>query len=773
MSAEVRGAVKQLRTHQQGQLAKLQIKSEAEVELLENLNSYFRKRAEIESQYATALEKLSKHYITKKFKRTTVASGNPTPLSSAEDATAGALYASFSAVLTESEKQARKRGDISEKLVADIADNIRELNKERAAGAKRNLEFGTKYHQELWTAYDELDKARQAYDKTAKEAESARKKYDDISRKPGSGLNAIKNLVTGTDSEERVEKHRTKWKALSRKLNDSRNDYILALEGVNVIQAAYYKEELPNLMLNLDANFYTVYPSLLEKYAGLESDYTGALQTSVETVRTSLGNVDRNKELDNFLRDHNAIFQDPGPFHFEPGAGDDVEHLTVDDVTKVALGQRLGRLMNREEEINNHIALKERELGGVTQMADVYSQTPSFGNAATPLEQRQEIENGIRLLNAAKVKVAAQIRILKNMGVEAIIPVAPVTAAPTMSLASKANAVAIYDYDAKGEGETSLRNGDDLVIVVPESDGWVKVQNLISQGVGLVPANYIKNLEPVNGSGPAPSTLSPAGPKISDSPKSKQVKALYDFNATDEGELSFRAGDSIEVVDTSGDFSDEAWWEGRVARTGQIGQFPVVFTQGWQALAASAPSSITTSVASLARSVSTQQHRTSMLDTSSSRRSSTVMRPVSSVPKYPKVRAMYAYDSTCDGELTMAAGDIITVTNKNTGSDAWWEGEGPHGKGQFPVNYVELIDTASESSASLGAISKRSSLNPTPTPSYPQVKALYDYTASEPDEISFRAGDIIRVTQSADADWWQGELNGRSGAFPANYVQKI
>lgn len=114
------------------------------------------------------------------------------------------------------------------------------------------------------------------------------------------------------------------------------------------------------------------------------------------------------------------------------------------------------------------------------------------------------------------------------------------------------------------------------------------------------------------------------------------VKALYDFNATDEGELSFKAGDTIEVLDTGGDFSEEAWWEGRLGRNGQTGQFPVVFTQGWQALATSAPNSAASSIGSLARvaSVVAQNNRLSMLDTLSSRRSSTISsRPASSVPK--------------------------------------------------------------------------------------------------------------------------------------------
>jgi hypothetical protein len=52
---------------------------------------------------------------------------------------------------------------------------------------------------------------------------------------------------------------------------------------------------------------------------------------------------------------------------------------------------------------------------------------------------------------------------------------------------------------------------------------------------------------------------------------------------------------------------------------------------------------------------------------------------------------MYSYQATCEGELTIVSGEIIQVTNKTTGSDAWWEGIGQNGKGQFPISYVQEL----------------------------------------------------------------------------------
>lgn len=46
---------------------------------------------------------------------------------------------------------------------------------------------------------------------------------------------------------------------------------------------------------------------------------------------------------------------------------------------------------------------------------------------------------------------------------------------------------------------------------------------------------------------------------------------------------------------------------------------------------------------------------------------------------------------------------------------------------------------------------------------------MYTFKAEESNELAFNKGDRITVI-SKQGDWWEGELNGKRGIFPANYV---
>ncbi|KAF8309256.1 hypothetical protein DL93DRAFT_2063140 [Clavulina sp. PMI_390] len=69
---------------------------------------------------------------------------------------------------------------------------------------------------------------------------------------------------------------------------------------------------------------------------------------------------------------------------------------------------------------------------------------------------------------------------------------------------------------------------------------------------------------------------------------------------------------------------------------------------------------------------------------------------------------------------------------------------------------------------------------PAPAPAAPQapppasrVRALHKFEATGPSELAFEKGDIIKVVNREHKDWWRGQLRGKTGIFPVNYVDPI
>lgn len=124
-----------------------------------------------------------------------------------------------------------------------------------------------------------------------------------------------------------------------------------------------------------------------------------------------------------------------------------------------------------------------------------------------------------------------------------------------------------------------------------------------------------------------------------------EAKALYDYEAQEDTEISFSAGETIQVYSMDGD-----WWLGCTSNKKQ-GHFPNNFVQIGSGKAASKP-------------------------------------PAKSGSRATK--ALYAYEgSEADGEMSFTEGDMLVVEEEMEGG--WWRGINMRTgkKGLFPSNYTE------------------------------------------------------------------------------------
>uniref|UniRef100_A0AAZ3R5I2 Vav guanine nucleotide exchange factor 1 n=1 Tax=Oncorhynchus tshawytscha TaxID=74940 RepID=A0AAZ3R5I2_ONCTS len=81
---------------------------------------------------------------------------------------------------------------------------------------------------------------------------------------------------------------------------------------------------------------------------------------------------------------------------------------------------------------------------------------------------------------------------------------------------------------------------------------------------------------------------------------------------------------------------------------------------------------------------------------------------------------------------------------------------------QTPFNQPEQSDTPFNTPSPGGSIR-----------SFGTARARYDFSARDRTELSLREGDTVKVlSKKAHNGWWKGEVYGRVGLFPANYVEE-
>lgn len=113
------------------------------------------------------------------------------------------------------------------------------------------------------------------------------------------------------------------------------------------------------------------------------------------------------------------------------------------------------------------------------------------------------------------------------------------------------------------------------------------------------------------------------------------------------------------------------------------------------------------------------------------------------------------------------------VTSPSLGDPGMHAPAGPRGD---YFNRDRLPSNPSMAMTSIAAGKKKPPPPPpkkTPSAQGTWVTALYEFAGQGHGDLVFREGDRIKVTKKTEStdDWWEGELNGVHGSFPANYCQ--
>ncbi|XP_078069026.1 intersectin-2-like isoform X5 [Mustelus asterias] len=270
-------------------------------------------------------------------------------------------------------------------------------------------------------------------------------------------------------------------------------------------------------------------------------------------------------------------------------------------------------------------------------------------------------------------------------------------------------------------------------------------------------------------------------------------RALYSFEARNNDELSFQAGDLIEVDETTE--GESGWLYGTVR--GKSGWFPMNYVE--KMTESEAPLSPKRALLPPAKPASTTStspgpHAQSKVADEGNFQSSRAFSGISGSPiwqksaftptlppgsgspiydqvenvKAFKALALCSWTAKKENHLNFSKDDVIDVLEQQ---DNWWFGEVRGGKGWFPRSYVKVITEHTQQSVEpepvYAQVNKRSSPTSQPVEEY---VALYPYESAENGDLTFMEGETVLVTKK-EGEWWTGVIEDRTGVFPSNYVK--
>eukprot|EP01114_Cavostelium_apophysatum_P009508 TRINITY_DN2265_c0_g1_i2.p1 TRINITY_DN2265_c0_g1~~TRINITY_DN2265_c0_g1_i2.p1 ORF type:complete len:597 (-),score=210.06 TRINITY_DN2265_c0_g1_i2:52-1842(-) len=283
-------------------------------------------------------------------------------------------------------------------------------------------------------------------------------------------------------------------------------------------------------------------------------------------------------------------------------------------------------------------------------------------------------------------------------------------------------------------------------------------------------------------------------------PKAKKAKALYDYEAQESNELSFKENDIITIVE---EYADSQWWKGEL--NSAVGLFPSNFVEVIkgpdnseaqkrmeEAKRIQEEMMIKKQKDEAERKQREEMEQKKKEEEKRQREAEEVRRreeekkrqeqaaaaatqkalpkPNAGPSAVLKAKALFDYNAQEDNELSFKENDVITIVEKVANSD-WWQGELNGKRGLFPSNFVEILKTLPTPAP------QKVALPPKPAAAAvtrPRMKAVFDFDAQEDNELPFKEGDIVTVVEKIpDSDWWKGECNGKTGLFPTNYCEPM
>ncbi|XP_019736073.1 SLIT-ROBO Rho GTPase-activating protein 2 isoform X3 [Hippocampus comes] len=345
------------------QLKCLDQQCELRVQLLQDLQDFFRKKAEIEMDYSRNMEKLAERFLTK-------TRSTKDHLLKKEQSILSPVNC-WNLLLLQVKRESRDHATLSDLYLNNIIPRFAQISEDSGRLFKKSKEVGVQLQEDLMKVLNELYSVMKTYhmyntdsinaESKLKEAEKQEEKQmgrssrqDDrqTPRSPDT-LASIKaddkpiRRSSVKKIEKMKEKRQAKYTENKLKAIKARNEYLLALEATNGCVFKYYIHDLSDIIDCCDLGYHASLHRALRTYLSAEQNVEVSKHTGLETLEGAAESLEPNGDKQKLMETYNNVFCPPARFDFQSHMGDTMGVMCAQQPLESELLQRCQQLQSR------------------------------------------------------------------------------------------------------------------------------------------------------------------------------------------------------------------------------------------------------------------------------------------------------------------------------------------------------------------------------------------------------------------------------------------
>ncbi|XP_037656859.1 SLIT-ROBO Rho GTPase-activating protein 3 isoform X7 [Choloepus didactylus] len=351
--AEYEAQIKEIRTQLVEQFKCLEQQSESRLQLLQDLQEFFRRKAEIELEYSRSLEKLAERFSSK------IRSSREHQFK--KDQYLLSPVNCWYLVLHQTRRESRDHATLNDIFMNNVIVRLSQISEDVIRLFKKSKEIGLQMHEELLKVTNELYTVMKTYHMYHTESISAESKLKEAEKQEEKQFNKSGdlsiNLLRHEDRPQRrssvkkiekmKEKRQAKYSENKLKCTKARNDYLLNLAATNAAISKYYIHDVSDLIDCCDLGFHASLARTFRTYLSAEYNLETSRHEGLDVIENAVDNLDSRSDKHTVMDMYNQVFCPPLKFEFQPHMGDEVCQVSAQQPVQTELLMRYHQLQSR------------------------------------------------------------------------------------------------------------------------------------------------------------------------------------------------------------------------------------------------------------------------------------------------------------------------------------------------------------------------------------------------------------------------------------------